>query len=87
MTRYCLESGTEGSGSVIIHKLDCASYDLGTLLGMGRIANLGEFESSLHALNSAKLSHPAAIRCLECCRADLVFLPKTSLGMRPCLNT
>ena len=81
MTRYCLESGTEESENVIIHKLECGYYDLGSLLGAGRLANLGDFDSSIQALNSVKVSHPDAIRCLDCCHSDLVFLPQSRHAM------
>ena len=63
MTVYCLESGAEDSDNAIIHKLECASYDLGSLLGAGRLVSLGHFDSALSALDSIKSSHPDAVRC------------------------
>lgn len=79
MTSYCLESGAEESDGTIIHKLDCHHYDLGSLLGAGRLVCLGDFVSSAKALEHVRENHPDAARCVECCQADLVmpvqFLP------------
>ena len=63
MSVYCLESGAEASDSAIIHKLECARYDLGSLLGAGRLVSLGHFDNSVSALDAVKASHPDAVRC------------------------
>jgi hypothetical protein len=80
MTVYCLESNNEESAA-IIHKLDCSSYDLGSLLGAGRLVNLGEFENSMVALDSVKANHPDAVRCLNCCHSVMV-LPLPGQGRK-----
>lgn len=73
MSVYCLESGAEDSDSAIIHKLECASYDLGSLLGAGRLVSLGHFDSSLLALDAVKSTHPDAVRCEDCCKSARVL--------------
>lgn len=67
MTNYYLESGADEADDAVIHELDCSSYDLGSLLGAGRLLNLGEFASSASALEAVKARHPAVVRCRECC--------------------
>lgn len=73
MTRYCLEAG---SGDAIIHKLDCNAYDLGTLLGLGCLADLGEFAQLGLALEHVAQQHPGAVPCPECCGQELRLLPQ-----------
>jgi hypothetical protein len=73
MTSYCLENGIDDSEGSIVHKLHCRHYDLGSLLGAGRLVCLGEFDSSATALEYARESRPDAARCLECCHTDLVL--------------
>jgi hypothetical protein len=80
MIRYCLEIGSEGT---VIHRVDCSSYDLGTLLGLGCVADLGEFKSAGQALDSIKHSHPDAVRCLACCKAEVLFLPQLAQPALP----
>lgn len=71
MTHYCMETGA-GRGEVLVHKIGCGSFDLGTLLGKGNVSSLGELASSEAALNEARKLHANAIRCVDCCLADLV---------------
>jgi hypothetical protein len=73
MATYCLESGPEEFSSAIIHELDCSSYDLGSLLGAGRLVSLGEFENATVALDAVKAHHPDAVRCVNCCHAAMVL--------------
>lgn len=73
MTIYCLESGSDECEEAIVHKLDCRHYDLGSLLGAGRLVSLGDFTSSAKALEHVRENHPDAARCVECCRTDLVL--------------
>ena len=75
MTAYCLEFG---ESKLIIHKLKCGSYDLASLMGEGRISGIGNFASSQLALNTTRERHPDAIRCLDCCKGDLVSLVKAA---------
>jgi hypothetical protein len=83
MTVYCLESGAEESDNAIIHKLECTSYDLGSLLGAGRLVTLGNFDSLLTAWDAVKRSHPDAIRCEHCCSpAQVVPLAPRALDAR-----
>lgn len=72
MISYCLEFGTDDSESVTVHRLDCECLDHGSLLGLGLLTNLGNYDTSLHALKSARLRHPEASRCPGCCLPDLV---------------
>ena len=73
MTIYCLERGSDEFEGAIIHKLDCRHYDLGSLLGAGRLVSLGDFVSSVKALEHVRENNPDAARCVECCHADLVL--------------
>jgi len=73
MTVYCLESGAEDSDSAILHKLECSSYDLGSLLGAGRLVSVGQFDNSLDALDAVRSSRPDVVRCEECCRSARVL--------------
>lgn len=75
MTSYCIER-QRAPGHAVVHKHACTCYDLGTLLGEGGIADLGEFDDSLLALHAIKHLHPDAIRCLDCCHEDLVLQPR-----------
>lgn len=79
MSAYCLESGAEDSDNAIIHKLECASYDLGSLLGAGRLVSLGQFDSSLSALDAVKASRSNVVRCKDCCKSARVVSFTTQL--------
>jgi hypothetical protein len=68
MTAYCLEYGRPG---IIIHQLSCESIDLASLMGQGNICSLGNFDGSLPAFIAARLTHPEASRCVDCCKDDL----------------
>ncbi len=80
MIRYCLEIGAYGT---VIHRVDCPSYDLGTLLGLGCLADLGEFRSVAEALDAIKHTHPHAVRCLHCCKADGPCSPRQTQSAVP----
>ncbi|MEY4642895.1 MAG: hypothetical protein RLZZ227_2889 [Pseudomonadota bacterium] len=73
MLKYCLEIRADDA---VIHNLDCREYDLGTLLGLGCVVDLGEFPSVARVLEATRISHPAAIRCAQCCPADIMYLPQ-----------
>lgn len=73
MIRYCLEIRLDGAA--VIHNVNCANYDLGTLLGLGCVSDLGQFASLAETLDATKASHPHAIRCPECCQARIMQLP------------
>ena len=73
MTRYCMETGVN---AVTIHRVDCAAYDLGTLLGLGCIADLGECKSAAKALAAVRQVQPTAALCPDCCNAEVMYLPQ-----------
>ncbi len=73
MIRYCLEIRPD---EAIIHRVDCPGYDLSTLLGLGCVADLGEFRNTSLALDAIKREHPDAVRCRDCCQAEVLFLPQ-----------
>lgn len=73
MVRYCLEIQTE---EAVIHRVDCAEFDLATLLGLGCVADLGEFPSLSEALAAIKHTRPNAVRCRQCCQAEVKYLPQ-----------
>ncbi len=73
MIRYCLEIGPDEK---LIHRVDCSGYDLGTLLGLGCVADLGEFRSATQALEAIKQTHPDAVRCRDCSQAEVLYLPQ-----------
>lgn len=75
MSRYCLESHED---ALVIHKIECPAYDLGTLLGLGCVADLGEFRTVALALEATKRTHPQAVCCPECCKAEVKYLPQIS---------
>jgi hypothetical protein len=64
MSRYCLEKTSE---TPIIHRVDCPAFELATLLVSGKIVDIGEYKSSLLALQAVKGGQSCAIRCLDCC--------------------
>ena len=72
MARYCLERRLDAA---VIHDLDCTAFDLGTLLGLGRIADLGEFASLRLALADIEKTHPHAVPCRKCCSVALRVVP------------
>lgn len=73
MTRYCLELSP---GAAIVHKLDCPAYDLGTLLGLGCLVDLGEFAQVGRALELIAQEHPGTMPCRECCAQELRLFPQ-----------
>lgn len=73
MTRYCLETGVD---TATIHRVDCSTYDLGTLLGLGCVADLGEFKTPVQALAASQATHPGVRLCLDCCKAEVMYLPQ-----------
>lgn len=73
MTRYCLEVSPDAP---IIHRLSCTHLDLGTLLGSGCLADLGEFPQLAIALSAIAREHPHALPCPECCELPAPMLPK-----------
>ncbi len=74
MARYCIE--TQAGGNAVMHRVDCDAYDLGTLLGLGCVADLGEFATLTQALDVLKLGHSEARPCRECCSAQVLLLPR-----------
>jgi len=72
MTRYCLEVNPDAT---IIHRLNCTHLDLGTLLGSGCLADLGEFPQLAIALAAIARDYPHALPCHECCE-HAPMLPK-----------
>lgn len=83
MTRYCLEFGSDASANAIVHELNCENFDHGTLLGEGRLGNLGEFDCSKQALDAARLRQPGAVRCLTCCISGLVEARRVQAQAQP----
>lgn len=79
MNVYCVE---RGDTEVTVHQQMCRNYELPSRTTEGRIYRIGEFNNSLEALNAARVAHPDAARCLDCCKADLTM----SLGVAPKLN-
>jgi hypothetical protein len=73
MIRYCLETGADAA---MIHRVDCPSYDLGTLLGLGCVADLGEYKSARQALEVTRVMQPGAVLCKDCCKAEVMYLPQ-----------
>ena len=73
MARYCLEVRPN---ALIIHKLSCSCFDLGTLLGTGCLADLGEFSQLSLALDAITHEHPRAEPCHECCDVNVSMLPQ-----------
>lgn len=73
MNRYCLETNAERSA--ILHRVDCSDYDLGTLLGIGCVVDLGEYPSAAQALQAIKGEHPDVMACTQCCKAPVTHLP------------
>lgn len=73
MTRYCLD--TQEDSAAVIHRLDCSAYDLGTLLGLGCVVDLGDFATLAEALRTIEARYPEAVRCPVCCQAQVMQLP------------
>lgn len=73
MARYCLEVRPN---ALIIHRLSCSCFDLGTLLGTGCLADLGEFSHLSLALETVTHEHPRAEPCRECCEPAVSMLPQ-----------
>lgn len=75
MIRYCLE--TRPADTAVIHDVKCSAYDLGTLLGLGCVVDLGEFAGLGEAMAAIAHTHPAAVRCPTCCvPVQLLPLPR-----------
>jgi hypothetical protein len=74
MPRYCLDTHTDNVS--VIHDVGCPDYDLGTLLGLGCVSDLGEFPTLAVALEAIRHSHPMAVRCQACCQAQVTYLPQ-----------
>lgn len=73
LNEYCLE--IQADGVAVMHRVDCAAYDLGTLLGLGCVANLGRFPDLKTAIDAVKAERPDAICCNACCKAQVLLLP------------
>lgn len=80
MTSYCLAITGEGS---IIHRLDCADLDLGTLLGNGCLAALGKYSTLPRALAAIRKEHPDAQPCCACCGDATKHLPQVWRAVDP----
>jgi hypothetical protein len=72
MARYCLEIACEEGAAAIVHQCSCRTYNHASLLGLGRLANLGDFDNFRQALNFVHLVRPDATRCKDCCVSDYV---------------
>ena len=67
MARYCIELD-ESSLRAVIHDQHCDCYTHGSLLGMGRVDDIGEHGTIRGALKSIRRVFPEVALCNECCR-------------------
>jgi hypothetical protein len=73
MAKYCLEIGNEDHDVAIIHRAMCHTYDHGSLLGLGRLVNLGDFDSPEQVLHYLQVTRPGAVECVDCCHAEMLL--------------